>query len=216
MRPVPVVLGLLCGALTGVAAVLVNPAWLLDRPAPLSSGELRIINYELGQTRGLSAGVSSLLGAGRVGGALDDAGIRNTRVALIELPAGPGHPAAIAVKFSMVSADNALWRARLGMRDYWSILWLGEGGLFVVGQSNYWLVLRDSVLSFVRGEGQRGLAPRYRLSAGSAADGGSRLIGVSGAWSRVTGEVRESLLPNASQLPGWELELGSAPRSPGS
>ena len=55
---------------------------------------------------------------------------------------------------------------------------------------------------------------KYRLSAGSAE--GSRLIGVSGAWNGVSGEVRESLLPSAEQLPGWELELGGVPRSPGS
>ncbi len=213
MQPAPIVVGLICGAVTGLAAVLLNPVWLLDRPAPLNSGEVRIINYELGQVRGLSAGVAALLGGGQTARALEDAAIRNTRVALVELPGGAGYPPAIAIKLSMVGDDNALWRARLGMKDYWSVLWLGEGGLFVVGRSNYWPVLRDSVLSFLRGEGQRGLASRYRLSAGVT---GGRVIGVSGDWNGVDGEVRESLLPKAEQLPGWELAIGRAPQSPGS
>ena len=109
----------------------------------------------------------------------------------------------LAVRVSAVADQNSLWRARLGMLDYWLISRPGEGSLFAAGYGNFWAVTRDLGWSTLRGQNRAGLAARYDLSALPPGRHLSGVVGARGRFGEVSGEVRTDLSPDSSVGATW-------------
>ena len=211
------ILGLLLGIVAGAALLLFNPLMVRGPLAPLKANLVPDKSYRMDDYRGMNPDLNSLLrGGARSGGnALAAPALANLRIAIIVLPAGDGRPAALAVKVSTLAEQNSLWRAQLGMLDYWNIFWPGEGSVFASGYSNYWPLMQDGFLAMVPGSGKES-GSAYPLSTPPPA---GLLTGVSGAAGRYAGfigEIRESLLPATAGEPGWQLSLKASPPPVGS
>lgn len=208
MRLLTGILGLLLGLVAGVLLVAANPLERVGRLPPLPADTTVLTKrYTLADVAGIPVGLGPLLGRGRSGEILSDPPNRGVRIGLAVLPAGDGRPAALAVKASLVSPQNSLWRARLGLLDYWVIAWPGEGAVFATGYSNYWGLSRDVVWSVLGGGGRAALAPAYAVSALPPATDDMGVFGASGRYRNTTGELRETLEPQASGPPAWTVSL---------
>jgi hypothetical protein len=205
-------LGLALGMVAGAAMVLFNPLTTRGQPGPLSANLVSDKSYRMDDYRGMSPDLQSLIrGADRAGErALRAPALEELRIGIIILPAGDGRPAALAVKVSTLSEQNALWRAQLGTLDYWSIFWPGEGSVFASGYSNYWPLVQDRFLAlFSSGNGNAEAS--YPLSAQPPAGHLAGVTGAAGRYAGFIGEIRESLLPATSGDPGWQLSLKANP-----
>lgn len=219
MRPLVGILGFIAGMLVGLGLLLTNPVVLIGGLEPLRGSGALVKHYHLDDARGIQVGVAQLLGIGRgrAETSLGDPANRNVRIGVTVLPAGDGWPAALAVKISVLTERNSLWRARLGMLDYWNVFWPGEGSVFAAGYSNFWSLARDLVWATVRGKGRAGLAASYDVSASPPAGDLGGVIGASGRYAGFTGDLRESIAPRGDGSPDWTLRLAIGPaQSPGS
>lgn len=214
MRLLVATLGFLLGVAAGIALLLANPlAWKSGLPPLATDGQpARAWRWE--QFRGLERGPADLLGL-RPAAVPADPALAHLRVGIVVLPAGGGVPAALAVKASVLSDANSLWRARLGTNDYWNIFWPGEGSAFATGYSNYWLLLRDGLIDVLRSRDGPARPDPYAVSARSPDGGLPRVTGASGRYAGFTGDLREFLYPAAPGSPregrDWAIVLKVAP-----
>lgn len=206
MKLLAPVLAFIAGLGAGLVLVFANPLVQVGQLEPLALPTLSK-GYRAPDTRGFDLGIRPFLGAAQGAGTLEDAANRHVRVSIAVLPAGDNVPAALAVKTSVLSRQNSLWRARLGTLDYWTLYWPGEGSVFVAGYSNYWNLLRDMLWASVRGQGGQGLAPEYPLSALPPRGHATGVYGASGRFSGQPGDARERLLPGRDAEPDWFLDL---------
>jgi len=198
--------GLLLGVIAGLALVLGNPlvhVGALD--GPVAGGAGMVARYTMPEVTGLQLGPGPLLGL--AGGADADPALRAVRVGITVLPASATLPAALAVKVSVLSPQNSLWRARLGLLDYWSVAWPGEGSVFATGYSNFWALGRDLVVALASGQGRAGLELAYSMSALPPADDAAGLFGSSGRYAGLRGSIHETLEPAPDGPPAWTLRL---------
>ena len=217
MRALAGVLGLVLGIVVGAALVLANPLAWLNRLPPLPPGAAPAKAYRLDDYRGIGVSVANLLGLGRrdqkVG--LMDPALSHVRIGIVVLPAGQGTPAALAVKVSAVAEDNSLWRAQLGMHDYWNIFWPGDGSVFATGYSNFWGVTRDSFFATATGGDLEPMASEYLLSAPPPLGDATGVTGAAGRYAGFAGEFREVLYPAPADSskggPDWGLALKASP-----
>jgi len=203
-------LGLVLGIVVGAGLVLANPLTWFDGLPPLSADLAPAKIYRGDNYRGVSLGAADLLGLGRPdpGVALTSPALAQVRIGIVVLPAGAGVPAALAVKVSVIAAENSLWRARLGSHDYWNVFWPGEGSAFAAGYSNYWSVLRDDFFSAIIGRDPQLLVDGYAISARSPLRNSEGVTGGVGRYAGFGGEIREHLYPSASGgNPDWALAL---------
>jgi len=210
MLAMRIISGLLAGMLAGIAIVLLNPLPSFARLAPLTGGEVHSFSYQAAHTRGIEPQLREFLGLPGRGSsrrALSDPALRHLRASLIVLPDPAGGEPALGVRISVLARDNAVWRGRLGLNDYWLIGLPGQGALFADGHSNYWHYQRDHSWGTVRGGAAERLAERYPLSAQATAAGSLGLTGGNGIWRGQRGELRETLLPQAEGAPGWVIDL---------
>lgn len=164
--------------------------------------------YTMTDAAGLSLGVARFLGLGWGNDdLLADEGTRGIRIGIAVLPAADGKPPGLAVKASLLSPQNSIWRARLGLLDYWSIAWPGEGSLFATGYTNFWSLHRDLVVAVATGQGRAGLAAEYPVSALPPAVDDEGIHGSSGRHARARGSIREILEPRLDGPPAWVLTL---------
>lgn len=206
MRILLSVVAFVAGLVAGVLLVFANPLVRVGEQEALALSTVAK-RYTAPDTRGFDIGLTSFLGTGAGPRALEDPANRHVRVSIVVLPAGDGFPAALAVKASVLSPQNSLWRARLGTLDAWNIWWPGEGSVMVSGYTNYWAVLRDLIWSTVRGRSDRGLAEAYDLSALPPAGHWTGVMGTGGRFAGQPGDLRERLLPRPGDQPAWELDL---------
>jgi hypothetical protein len=207
-RGLAAVAGLLLGLVAGVAHVLANPLVSVGVLDGVADGAGITRRYTMPDVAGLQVGLGPLLGWGRGNEAgLADPATQGVRIGIAVLPASGTEPAALAVKVSVLSPQNSLWRARLGVLDYWSIAWPGEGSAFATGYSNFWELCRDLVIALVSGQGRAGLAPAYAVSALPPVDDDAGLFGSSGRYAGLRGSIRETLEPRLDGPPAWELTL---------
>jgi hypothetical protein len=206
------VVGLLLGLALGLGMALANPIALLGGLGPLAPSGMITKQYRMDDARGAPVGVGALLGIGRGGdAAFKDPANRHVRLGIVVLPAGDGSPAALAVKASVISEENSLWRARLGALDFWNIFWPGEGSVFAAGYGNYWTLVRDLVWSAVRGKGRDGLARSYPVSAPPPPGTFRGVIGATGRFAGASGDLRETVAPRPDGSPDWTLNLNFKP-----
>ncbi|MEO8223393.1 MAG: hypothetical protein ABI661_01200 [Gammaproteobacteria bacterium] len=212
MRAPIIVLGFLLGILVGVSLLLVNPLAFVAGMPPLATGVAPLKAYRWADYRGMEGGVADLLGLGRPDRkvALKAPALAHVRIGIVVLPAGEGTPAALAVKVAAIAGENALWKARLGTHDTWSILWPGEGSVFAASYSNFWAVARDTFFATARGGGRDLMAPEYGVSAPSAADDPTGVTGASGRYAGFTGEIRDVYSPGDPD-PDWALAIRMNP-----
>jgi hypothetical protein len=204
--------GLALGVIAGFGLVLANPLVRVGvMPPPAEAGPGLSSRYTMAEAAGLALGVVQFLG---LGWGEDDllaaAGTRGIRIGIAVLPEAAGQPPGLAVKASLLSPQNSLWRARLGLLDYWSIAWPGEGSLFATGYTNFWAPHRDLVVAVARGQGRAGLAAEYALSALPPAADDQGIHGSSGRYARARGSIRENLEPRPDGPPAWVLTLAFA------
>jgi hypothetical protein len=206
MKIVLPVLSFVAGLVAGVLLVFANP---LVQVGELDELALSTVakRYTALDTRGFDIGLTTFLSTSSGPRALEDPANRHVRIGMMVLPAGDGFPAALAVKVSVLSPQNSLWRARLGTLDTWNIWWPGEGSVMASGYTNYWAVLRDLVWSTVRGRSDRGLAEAYNLSALPPRGYWTGVLGTGGNFTGQPGDFRERLLPRPGDQPAWELDL---------
>jgi hypothetical protein len=198
--------GLLAGLLAGVLLIAMNPLERVGRLPPLPVEPApEVKRYTLADVAGFPIGLAQLLGRSRPDEGLTDAPNRGVRIGLAVLPAGDGRPAALAVKASMLSPQNSLWKARLGTLDYWVIAWPGEGVVFATGYSNFWSLGRDVLWSVLAGPGA--LDDGYAVSAVPPATDDGGIHGASGRFRGATGSLRETLEPQVNGPPAWTLAL---------
>jgi hypothetical protein len=190
-RGLAAVAGLLLGLVAGFALVLANPLVSVGVLDGVADGAGITRRYTMPDVAGLQVGLGPLLGWGRGNEAgLADPATQGVRIGIAVLPASGTEPAALAVKVSVLSPQNSLWRARLGVLDYWSIAWPGEGSI-----------------ALVSGQGRAGLAPAYAVSALPPVDDDAGLFGSSGRYAGLRGSIRETLEPRLDGPPAWELTL---------
>jgi hypothetical protein len=208
--------GLLLGLAAGMALLLANPlvrVGALDLPDP--DGAVVSMRHTMPEAAGLQVGLAPLLGWARGGDPLlADPGTQGVRIGIAVLPAAGDQPAALAVKVSVLSPQNSLWRARLGLLDYWSIAWPGDGSAFATGYSNFWELCRDLVIGLASGRGRAALAPVYPVSALPPATDDAGLFGSSGRYAGLRGSIRETLEPLPQGPPAWILTLVPAAAAP--
>jgi hypothetical protein len=207
-RGLAAIAGLLFGLAAGFALVLANPLVYVGALEPVDAGAGISRRYTMPEVAGLQVGLGPLLGWERGADAgLADPATQGVRIGIAVLPAAGAEPAALAVKVSVLSPQNSLWRARLGVLDYWSIAWPGEGSAFATGYSNFWELCRDLVMALVSGQGRAGLAAAYAVSALPPVDDDAGLFGSSGRFAGLRGSIRETLEPRLDGPPAWVLTL---------
>jgi hypothetical protein len=207
-RGLAAIAGLLLGLAAGFALVLANPLVQVGALEPPADGVGIVTRYTMPEVAGLQIGLGPLLGLAEADdAAVADPAAQGIRIGIAVLP-GPGDgTAALAVKVSLLSPQNSLWRARLGTLDYWSIAWPGEGSAFATGYSNFWALCRDLVVALISGRGRAGLAPAYAVSALPPATDDAGLFGSSGRYAGLRGSIHEILEPRTDGPPAWVLTL---------
>ena len=124
--------------------------------------------------------------------------ISDTRILVATLQNGRGQPAGIGVKFLSMAEEPGLLQGRIPANSNWHI-WLSQrGGLFIEQKENLWFLLREVI------------APAYLDSAdvwrgswfgvttsGPGALGTGRVVGGSGEFAGIEGEVVESIIAKA-------------------
>jgi hypothetical protein len=216
-RALIALLGLVLGVLAGAALVLGNPlAWFRGLP-PLPADLAPYKTYRWDDYRGVEVGLADLLGVGERNRevALMDPALAHVRIGIVVMPAGEGTPAALAVKVSTLDDDSSLWRAQLGTRDYWSIVWPGEGSVFANAYSNYWALARDTFFAALAGGARELMSPSYAVTAPSPPGDPAGVTGASGRYAGFTGEIREQLYlaPPGAEQPGpdWAVAIKANP-----
>lgn len=207
------VAGLALGIVAGLGLVLANPLVRVGAlPSPAGAAPGLASRYTMGEAAGLGLGIAQFLGlAWGDDPLLANVGTRGIRIGIAVLPAADGNPPGLAVKASVLSPQNSLWRARLGLLDYWNIAWPGQGSLFATGYTNFWSLHRDLVFAVATGQGRAGLDAEYPVSALPPATDDRGIHGSSGRFAGARGSIHETLEPRLDAPPTWVLVLDFDP-----
>lgn len=199
MQIIPVIVGLLIGALATAFTVLKDPLGLFESAAvtPIEAPAQLILRS--GITRGISANPSGMLGfeENQVH-PFAEAALRYARLDVVLLDSADGGARALAVKVSAPRADNSLVSGRLVADSVWNLMWPGHGSLFLVGRDDYRSLLADQTVNLLTGEGFQASPQPVPITIAP------RLLGGGGRLIVATGTYREYRSPAA----GTELELG--------
>ena len=215
MRVIIGVIGFLAGVAVGALLVLFNPLSQLDRVPSLNGDAVATKQFLEGAYRGMDIALGPMLGLANPdrGQGFRDQSIAYTRASLVRLEGEGGLPPALAVKLSSYSTDNTLLRGRLGMTSHWSIVWPGEGSIFMLGQENFLPLLSEARLSALKGEGYSLSDERYLLTTRWSSTDYQGIIGASGQYAEAGGQFREWAIPidgRADRLEGLlEIQLHS-------
>jgi len=84
-------------------------------------------------------------------------------------------------------------RGDVGLISYWNVFWPNRGSVFLVGYENHWPIVRDSIISALRGDGMDPGPQEYILTAKSDRHPATRAIGGSGRYRDTKGTFQESV-----------------------
>ena len=197
----------LFGFVAGIAATL---AVLLNNPlqsAPLPVSDTNAYDWQALELHGASFGPSQLMNIplGHRNQPFTADGIKTANAAVLILRDAAGQPAALAIRFEVLSDKSALFRADVGTSMYMNIIWPNYGSLFLHGYENRWPIIRDTVLKLAN--------KNYYQPAdsfGVSIAGSDRTVaGGSGGFAAIGGSFAEELYDDTDQTDRYagRLEL---------
>jgi hypothetical protein len=186
-------LGLVCGALTAIAALLINPIG----PVPIGGGMgTNTYAWSALEFHGAELDEVTLLGLPlrTTGRAFDAEGIAAANASILVLRGADGKAAALATRLVALDEAGELLNADVGVNTFTSIFWPNRGSLLLYGYENRWPLIRDNVL------GGFGKTPEdFWLVSAQRRDGApTGVVGGSGAMEGMGGRYSETLQPNSS------------------
>jgi hypothetical protein len=186
-------LGFVCGGMTAIAALLLNPTG----PIPIVGGMgSNTYVWSALQFHGAELDEVALLGLPlkAPGRAFSAAGVAAANASILVLRGADGEAAALATRLVALDEDGELLSADLGVNTYTSIFWPNRGSLFLYGYENRWPIIRDNVLG---GFGRP--AEDFWLVSAQRRDGApTGVVGGSGALEGMGGRYSETLQPNSA------------------
>ena len=193
MKKLIAFLGLVCGALTAIAALLLNPIG----PIPIGGGMgTNTYGWSALEFHGAELDAVTLLGLPlrKTGQAFTDDGVVSANASILVLRGADGEAAALATRLVALDEGGELLNADLGVNTFTSVFWPNRGSLQLYGYENRWPVIRDSLL------GGFGRPPEdsWLVSAQRRDGAPTGVVGGSGAMEGMGGRYSESLQPNPS------------------
>ena len=186
-------LGFLCGSLTAIAALLLNPIG----PVPIGGGMgSNTYTWSALEFHGAELNEVTLLGLPlqESGRSFDAEGVASANASILVLRGADGEAAALATRLVALDENGELLSADLGVNTFTSIFWPNRGSLLLYGYENRWPVIRDNVLS---GFG-RSAESSWLVSAQRRDGALTGVVGGSGAMEGMGGRYSEILQPNPS------------------
>lgn len=117
--------------------------------------------------------------------------IRSTTMAVVALEGDETEPTALASKLSVPSQETDFLTSGVIMNDYWLLTVPGEGSLFMVGDSNVWPLMKDTVVP-VTLLNRPWPGPRdYQPTAGPGIRGTALVLGATGRFAAQEGSAIE-------------------------
>jgi hypothetical protein len=185
--------GLVCGSVTAIAALLLNPIG----PVPIS-GSMGSNTYAWSAVEFHGAeldGVTMLgLPLRKSGQPFAAKGIAAANASVLVLRGADGEEAALATRLVALDEHGELLSADLGVNSYTSIFWPNRGSLLLYGYENRWPIIRDNVMDRF-GKSSEG---SWLVSAQRRNGALTGVVGGSGAMEGMGGHYSETLQPNAS------------------
>jgi hypothetical protein len=186
--------GLVCGSLTAIAALLLNPVG----PVPIGGGTgSNTYAWSALEFHGAELDEVSMLGLPlrKSGNNQFDAnakGVATANASVLVLRGADGEAAALATRLVSLDEKGDLLSADLGVNSFTSIFWPNRGSLQLYGYENRWPVIRDNVL------GAFGRSPEnsWLVSAQRRDSALTGVVGGSGAMEGMGGRYSETLQPN--------------------
>lgn len=182
-------LGLMCGTLTGVMAVLYNPFAETTLPVG-SSGSLYA--WSPLEFHGAELGSTELLGlplGDDTGSPFADQSLSAANAAIVVVRNGNGEAAALATRLVMSSGEGSVLDGNVGADVHMTVFLPNRGSLYLTGYENRWPLLRSEILSTVG----RSVASSWTVSVRGPAERAGRIVGGSGGMSGSSGSFRELL-----------------------
>ena len=183
-------LGLILGALCGVAVLYYNPFPFARTLQP--DGPDRSFHYQLPeQSLAFMHGDHALL----PGTSADDEQfweetINRTALLALSLNDGEGVPTAVASRLIQTSADTDLLLRGVLLNDHWLLTIPGQGSLFLMVDTNLWPFLRQAFIpTWYFGRPWKGPAD-YRPTVGPGPQG-AMIVGATGRFATLTGSAVE-------------------------
>lgn len=196
------VLGLVAGAASTCAALLLNP--FDDRPHTTgliagfgaeSTGELRLFTGKVLA----STHEGRVPAPGIATPSLPEPAVRGVLGELVELRDATGAPAGYATRIAVLAERSSLLRGELLSDDYWSVWLPGTGSLFIAGERNLWPIVRRVILP-MRYRREDFTGPwTFVATTGPTRGGYGDVIGASGGLAGERGTVME--IPTIERWP---------------
>lgn len=139
-------IGLLLGAVAGVAVLYFNP--MTGEPAPQPAGAMRTLHYELpAHALAFVHGERALLpGVAADGEQFWEETINRAALLALALNDTEGRPAAAASRLLQGSSDTDLLLKGVLVNDFWLLTVPGEGSLFLRVDTNVWPFLKHAFI----------------------------------------------------------------------
>jgi len=184
-------MGLVCGCVATLAALLFNPLG----PVVINAGiGADTYDWSALEFHGVEFDEATLLGLPlrASGQAFTAAGIESANASIMVLRGSDGEPAALVTRLVALDETGNLLRGDLGVNTYTNIYWPNRGSLLLYGYENRWPVIRGNVMGAL---GQS--SESSWLVSALRRDGElSGVVGGSGVLERVGGRYSETLHPN--------------------
>ncbi|MCP4000663.1 MAG: hypothetical protein GY727_07120 [Gammaproteobacteria bacterium] len=184
-------IGFVCGILTAIFALLLNPVGPVLISGSMDSNSyawsaLDFYGAELDEVTllGLPLSIS--------GKAFADEGVVSANASTLVLRGADNKPAALATRLVALDEKGELLSADLGVNSFTNIFWPNRGSLMLYGYENRWPVIRNNILSRLG----RVSEDSWLVSAQSPGNSPTGVIGGSGAMEGMGGRYSETLQLN--------------------
>jgi hypothetical protein len=133
--------------------------------------------------------------------------IRSTTMAVVALEGDEPTPAALASKLSVPSQETDFLTNGVILNDYWLLTVPGEGSLFMVGDSNVWPLIKDTLVP-VTLLNRPWSGPRdYQPTSGPGLRGTALVLGATGRFETQEGSAIERYRVNRFDRAGGVEEF---------
>ena len=203
---IPLIIGVLLGAVAAAALLFYNPLAARNRLSPLSVSDQAIISLAYSAVA-QDAIVYTNDGESRVHPRpvkvqqLWEAPVRRTDVLITVLSDSRNNPAGIGIKFMSDSERTRLINGEALVDSAWHILLPGRGSLFVSQTENYWNFLRQIVVPAYWSSGDSWKGSWHgNTTVGPGALGTARVWGGFGEFAGLDSEAVEAISARAYSL----------------